>query len=170
MERKYEFTRPEAPVSSADAEHRQKGTDHVRGERSGLKVPAHRAIETTQRCSQCPDCPYRRLRLRRDQRLWRALSDADRGKTRSGRVGVHPLSHYRAVLAHAPGLVDRSQPPFRGHGRHHRDCHGRAGLLLGAPQLDVAAREDAETQRLFHGAIWQVPRSAGVGDESGGPV
>jgi arylsulfatase len=45
-----------------------------------------------------------------------------------------------------------------------------AGLLLGAPQLDVAAREDAETQRLFHRAIWQVPRSAGVGDESGRPV
>ena len=148
----------------------RKGTDHVRCEGSGLEVPANRAIETTQGRSQCPDCPDRRRRLRRDQRLWRALSDTDRGKTGSGRVEVHPLPHHRAVLAHAAGVADRPQPPFRWHGRHHRDCDRCAGLLLGAPQLDVAAGEDAETQRLLHRAIRQVPRSAGLGDESGRSV
>ncbi len=57
-----------------------------------------------------------------------------------------------------------------GHGRHHRDRHRRAGLLLGAAQHHVAARQDAEAQRLRHGAVRQVPRSAGVGDEPGRPV
>ena len=67
-------------------------------------------------------------------------------------------------------LLTGPQPPFRRHGRHHRDCHRCAGLLLGAAQLDVAAGEDAEAQRLLHRAVRQVPRGAGVGDESGWSV
>ena len=98
------------------------------------------------------------------------MSDINRGNTGSGRVEVHPLPHHRAVLSHAPGVADRPQPPFRWHGRHHGDCHWCAGLLLGATKLDVAAGQDAETQRLLHRAVWQVPRSARVGDESGRSV
>ena len=68
------------------------------------------------------------------------------------------------------GAADRAQPPLRRHGRHHRDRHRRAGLLLGAAQHHVAAGADAEAQRLLHRAVRQVPRSAGVGDEPGRTV
>ena len=50
--------------------------------------------------------------------------------------------HDCPVLADAPGAPDRAQPPLRRHGRHHRNRHRRAGLLLGAPQLHVAAGAD----------------------------
>ena len=67
-------------------------------------------------------------------------------------------------------LLDRAQPPLRRHGRHHRDRHRRAGLLLGAAQLHVAAGEDAQAQRLLHRAVRQMPRSAGLGDQPGRAV
>ena len=166
-------------MSSEDQKHRshlpmpntgEERSDYLRCEGSGLEIPADRAIETTKGCPQCPDSPDRRRRLRRDQRLWRALPDTKHGKAGRGGIEVQPLPHHCAVLADAAGAADRPQPSFRRHGRHHRDCHRGAGLLLGAPQLDVAAGEDTETQRLFHRAIRQVPRSAGVGDESGRAV
>ena len=166
-------------MSSEDKRHRshlpmpntgRERPDHVRRKGSGLEVPADRATAATQGRSQRPDCPDRRRRLRRDQRLWRALPDADRGKTGSGRAEIQPLPHDRAVLAHAPGVADRPQPPFRWHGRHHRDCDWRAGLLLGAAQLDVAAGEDAQAEWLLHRAVRQVSRSAGLGNEPGRTV
>ena len=156
--------------ASADAEHGQKRPDHLRCEGSGLEVPADRATETAQGRSQRPDCPDRRRRLRRNQRLWRALPDTNRGETGSGRAEVQSLPHHRAVLAHAPGVADRPQSPFRWHGRHHRDCDWRAGLLLGAAQLDVAAGEDAQAEWLLHRAVRQVSRSAGLGNEPGRTV
>ena len=47
---------------------------------------------------------------------------------------------------------------------------GAPGYCSVLPNSDVAAREDAETQRLLHRAIRQVPRSAGLGDEPGRSV
>ena len=41
------------------------------------------------------------------------------------------------------------------------------GLQLDAPEHDRAARRDPEAQRLLDGAVRQVPRSAGLGDEPG---
>jgi arylsulfatase len=38
------------------------------------------------------------------------------------------------------------------------------------PEHLRAARRDAEAQRLLDGAVRQVPRGAGVGDEPDGPV
>ena len=166
-------------MSSEDKRHRshlpmantgKEGADHLRCEGSGLEVSTNRPIETAEGCPQRPDCPDRRCRLRRDQRLWRALPDTDRGETGRGRAEVYALPHHRAVFAYASGVADRPEPPFRRHGWHHRDCDGRAWLLLGAPQLDVAAGQDLETQWLLHRAIRQVPRSAGVGDEPGRAV
>ncbi len=57
-----------------------------------------------------------------------------------------------------------------GMARHHRDRDRRSWLLLGAAQLHVAAGEDAQAQRLQHGAVRQVPRGAGVADQPGRPV
>ena len=104
------------------------------------------------------------------ERLRRSLPDAERRDAGGERAEVQPLSHDGAVLADAPGAADRPQPPLGRHGRHHRDRHRLARLLLGAAQHDVADRQDAEAERLRHGAVRQVPRSAGVGDQPRRPV
>ena len=116
------------------------------------------------------DRPDRRRRLRLVQRLRRPLPDAERGEAGGGRPEVQPLPHHRALLADAAGAADRTQSPLRRHGRHHRDRHRRAGLLLGAAQHDVAAGAHAEAQRLLHRAVRQVPRGAGLADQPGRPV
>ncbi len=132
--------------------------------------PPIRAAAAAAGRAQRADHPDRRRRLRLVQRLRRALPDAERGEAGGGRPEVQPLPHHRAVLADAAGAADRPQPPLRRHGRHHRDRHRRAGLQLGAAQHHVAARADAQAQRLLHGAVRQVPRGAGVADEPGRAV
>ena len=112
---------------------------HLRREGPGQQVPAHRATAPAQGRAQRADHPHRRRRVRLVQRLRRPLPDADRGEAGGGRPEVQPLPHHRPLLADAPGAADRAQPPLRRHGRHHRDRHRRAGLLLGAAQLHVAA-------------------------------
>ena len=91
-------------------------------------------------------------------------------KLAARRSEVQPVPHHRAVLADAAGAADRSQPPLGGHGRHHRDRHRRARLQLGAAQQQGAARADAQAERLLHGAVRQVPRSAGLADQPDGTV
>ena len=86
------------------------------------------------------------------------------------RAEVQPLSHHRAVLAHAPGAAHRAQSPFGEHGRHLRDRDLGARLHLGAAEEQGAARHDAQAQWLLDGAVRQVPRGAGLGDEPDGPV
>ena len=81
------------------------------------------------------------------------------------RAEVQPLPHHRPVLADAPGAADRAQPPHGGHGLYHRDGHVGAGLQLDAPQHLRPAGRDAQAERLCHGAVRQVPRSASVGDQ-----
>ena len=67
--------------------------------------------------------------------------------------------------------ADRAQPPFRRHGRHHRDRHAaRRATARCCPNTMCAAGADAEAQRLLHRAVRQVPRSAGVGDQPGRAV
>ena len=148
-------------------DHAARGSDDLRRQGSGHEVPADRAAAAAQGRAQRPDHPDRRRRVRLVQRLRRSLPDADRGEAGGGRPEVQPLPHHRALLADAAGAADRAQPPLRRHGRHHRDRHRRAGLQLGAAQHHVAAGPDAEAQRLHHGAVRQVPRGAGVGDEPG---
>ena len=166
----YELTRREAPLASSDAKHREKRSDYFRCEGPGLEVPTDRATAPAQGRAERPDRPDRRCWFRRDQRFWRALPDANRGEIGGGWVEIQSLPHHRSLLAHASGVADRSQSSLRWYGRHHGDCDRRARLLLGTAQLDVAAREDAETQRLLHRAIRQVSRSAGLGDEPGRSV
>ena len=86
------------------------------------------------------------------------------------RAEVHPLPHDGAVLADAPGAADRPQPPLGRHGRHHRDRHLGARLQLDPAEHRGAAGRDAQAQRLLHGAVRQVPRGAGLGDEPDGAV
>jgi hypothetical protein len=105
-------------MSSEDKRHRshlpmantgKEGPDHLRCKGSGLEVPSDRAIETTQGRSQRPDCPDRRCWLRRDQRLWRALSDTDRGKVGSRWAETHALPHDGSVLTHASSVAGLEQ-------------------------------------------------------------
>ena len=67
-------------------------------------------------------------------------------------------------------LLDRTQSPLRQHGWHLRNRDRGSGLLVGAAQEQGAARHDAQAQWLLDGAVRQVPRSAGLGDEPDGPV
>ena len=74
------------------------------------------------------------------------------------------------VLADAAGAAHRAQPPLGRHGRHHRDRDRGARLQLGAAQHQGAARADPQAQWLLDGAVRQVPRGAGVADQSGRTV
>ena len=146
------------------------GSDDLRRQGSGHEVPADRAAAPAQGRAQRPDHPDRRRRVRLVQRLRRPLPDAERREAGGGRPEVQPLPHHRPLLADAAGAADRAQPPFRRHGRHHRDRHRRAGLQLGAAQHHGAAGADAQAQRLLHRAVRQVPRGAGLADEPGRAV
>ena len=64
-------------------------------------------------------------------------------------------------------LLLGSQPSHGRHGRDHRARDVGAGPELDAAEHLRAARRSAEAQRLLDGAVRQVPRSPGVGDESG---
>ena len=86
------------------------------------------------------------------------------------RAEVHPLPHHGALLAHARGAAERPQPPHRRHGRHHGDRHLGSGLQLDPAEDLRAAGRDPEAERLLDGAVRQVPRGAGLGDEPDGPV
>ena len=166
-------------MSSEDKKHRShlpmpntERTDvhHLRREGSGHQIPADRAVAPARGRAERADHPHRRRRIWVVERLRRPLPDAERGEARGGRPEVQPLPHHRPLLADAAGAADRAQSPLRRHGRHHRDRHRRAGLLLGAAEHHVAAGPDAEAQRLLDGAVRQMPRSAGVGDEPGRAV
>ena len=110
------------------------------------------------------------VRLRRVERLRRPDPHADRRAAGEERPQVQPLPHDGAVLADAPGAADRAQSPLGQHGRHLRDRDLGAGLHLGAAEEQGAARHDAQAQWLLDGAVRQVPRSAGLGDEPDGAV
>ena len=86
------------------------------------------------------------------------------------RAQVQSLSHHRAVLADAPGAAHRTQSSFGEHGRHLRNRDVGARLHLGAAEEQGAARHDAQAQWLLDGAVRQVSRSAGLGDEPVGTV
>ena len=83
---------------------------------------------------------------------------------------VHALPHDGAVLADARGAALGPQPPLGRDGRDHGDRDVGAGLQLDPPEHVRAAGGDAEAQRLRDGAVRQVPRGAGVGDEPARPV
>ncbi len=134
------------------------------------KNDSDRATAPAQGRTQRARRPDRRLRLRRAQRVRRPLQHARGRETGGGRAEVQPLPHHGDLLGDAAGAADRPQSPLGRHGRHHRDRHRRAGLLVGAAQFHVAAGQDAQAQRLQHGAVRQVPRSAGVGVEPGRAV
>ena len=114
--------------------------------------------------------PARRRRLRRVERVRRAVPDADRRAAGRGRAALQPVPHHRAVRADPPGAADRPQPPLGRDGQHHRDRHVGAGQQLGAAEHQGAAGDDAEAERLLDRAVRQVPRGAGLADLADGPV
>ena len=116
------------------------------------------------------DRPDRRCRLRRVERLRGPDQHAGRRAARDERSQVQPLPHDGALLAHAPGAPDRTEPPRGRHGRDHRDRDLGAGLQLDPPEHVRAARRDDEAERLLDRAVRQVPRGARLGDEPDGPV
>ena len=112
----------------------------------------------------------RRLRVWRHECLRRPDPHAERRAAGEERAEAQPLSHDRAVLAHAPGAAHRAQSPFGEHGRRLRDRDLGARLHLGAAEEQGAARDDAQAQWLLDRAVRQVPRGAGLADEPAGAL
>ena len=161
-----DVSRTQLPIP--DVQHH--GSDHVRREGPGHEVSADQGPAAAEGRAQRAGDPHRRRRLRRHQRVRRPVPDAELREAGEGRAAVHALPHHGAVLADAAGAAHRPQPSFGRHGRHHRDRHRRPRSMLGAAQHQGAARADAQAQWLRDRAVRQVPRGAGVADESGGSV
>ena len=146
------------------------GRDHVRRQGSGHEVSADRAAAAAEGRAQRPHRAPRRRRLCRVERVRRPDPHADGRAPGQERPQVQSLPHDGAVLADAAGAADRTESPLRQHGRHLRNRDRGSGLLVGAAEEQGAARHDAQAQWLFDGAVRQVPRSAGLGDEPDGTV
>ena len=127
-----------------------------------LRPPAGR----TQRARR----PARRRRLRRFERVRRAVRDAHGRAAGRERPEVQPLPHDGALRAHAGCLADGPQPPHGWDGGHHRARDVGTRLQLAAAQHLCAPGPNPAAERLFDGAVRQVPRGAGLADEPDGPI
>ena len=135
------------------------------------KYPADRAVAAAEGRAQCAHRAPRRRRLRRVERVRWPDPHADRRAPGQERPEVQPLPHDGAVLADAAGAADRPQSPLRQHGRHLRDRDRRRRATASVlPKNKAPLADDAQAQRLLDGAVRQVPRSAGLGDEPDGAV
>lgn len=66
--------------------------------------------------------------------------------------------HTTALCAPDPcGDADRAQPPLGRHGEHHRDGDFGTGQQLAQAEYQGSARDDPQAQRVFDGAVRQVP-------------
>ena len=75
------------------------------------------------------------------------------------------------MLADAAGAADRTQSPLRQHGRHLRDRDRRLRATSSVlPKNKAPLADDAQAQWLLDGAVRQVPRGAGLGNEPDGSV
>ena len=146
------------------------GSDDLRRQGPGHEVSAHRAAAAAQGRTECADRAPRRRGFCCFQRLRRGHQHADGRTAGEGRSEVQPLPYDSAVLADAPGAADRAQSPFGEHGRHLRDRDLGARLHLGAAEGQGAVGDDAQAQRLLDGAVRQVSRGPGVGNEPDGTV
>ena len=99
-----------------------------------------------------------------------SVSDAELRTPGGERAQVQPLPHDSPLLADPAGPADRPEPSCRRHGRHHRDRHLCSWVQLDPAEVRGAPRRDAQAERLFDGAVRQVPRGAGLGDEPDGAV
>ena len=86
-------------------------------------VPADPAAAAARGRAERAGDPDRRRRLRRVERVRRAVRDADVRAAGRRRPEVHPVPHHGAVLADAGRAAVGTQPPHGRHGRHHRDRH-----------------------------------------------
>ena len=134
------------------------------------KFPADRAAAAARRRPQRAHHSARRHRFWRLERFRWPLRDADRRAAGGERAEAQPLSHDGAVLADAAGAAHRPEPPHGRDGRDHGDRDLGARLQLDPAEHLRAACRDAEAERLLDGAVRQVPRGAGVGDEPARPV
>ncbi len=156
------------------------GTSRSLIDRTRASFPSTRRTPTrsSRRSSRCaaggraerPRRPHRRRRLRGLERVRRAVLDPDRRAARSERSQVQPLPHDGALLADATSPAHRTEPPCGRDGRDHRDRDLGAGLQLDPPEHVRSAGRDPEAERLRDRAVRQVPRGAGLGDQSDGAV
>ena len=163
MERQHERRSPaRRPAHRRPA----RGPVHRAGRQgSGRHVPPDRAPAATRRGAERPHRPPRRRRLRRRGHLRRPGRNADRRSARRRRPPLQPLPHDVAVRPHPVSDADRPQPPRRGHGRRAGGRDLGAGLQLDPAQGGGPDRRGPAPQRVQHGAVRQVPRGPGLGDE-----
>ena len=144
--------------------------DDVRRQGSRHQLSADQGCASAGERAQRARHPDRRRRLRRQQRLRRAVPDAQLREAGLGRLEVHAVAHHGAVLADAPGAAHRPQPSLGRHGQHHRDRDRGTRIHLGAAEHQGAAGVDPEAQRILDRAVRQVPRGAGLADQPGRAV
>ena len=137
--------------------------DDLRRQRPQHEISADRAAAAARRRAERADRAARRCRLRRLERVWRTLQHAHRRAPGGQRPEVQPLPHHGSVLADAPGDAHRPQPSLGRHGRDHRNGDVGARQQQHPAQGQGAARRNPEAQRLFDGAVRQVPRGAVLG-------
>ena len=114
------------------------------------------------RCTERPDRPARRRRIRSSERVRRSCEHTDGRAVAARRVVVQPVPHDGAVRTHSGGAAQRAQPPFGRHGDDHRDGDRSSRLERRAAEQQGRARDDAQAERLFDGPVRQVPRGATV--------
>ena len=145
--------------------HPDRGYD-VRRERPRHEIPADRSAASARRRAERARRAHRRRRIRRIERVRRSVPDADVRAARRRGTQIQSLSYDGALLADARRAASRTQPSHGRHGRDHRAGDVGAGAELDSPEHLRAARRGAQAERLLDGAVRQMPRGAGVGNES----
>ena len=139
--------------------------DDVRCERPRHEIPADRTAASAPGRTERSCRPDRRRGIRRLECVWRTVPDADVREARRRWPQVQSVSHDGALLSDAGRAASRAQPSHGGDGRHHRAGDVGAGTELDSSEHLRAARRGAQAERLLDGAVRQMPRGPGVGDE-----
>ena len=111
-----------------------------------------------------------RRRLRRRERVRRAMRHAHGRTPRRRRTAVQPVPHHRTLRSDAAGAAHRPEPSLGRHGEHHRARDIGTGQQLGAAEHQGSLGDHAEAQRLLDRPVRQVPRGAGVAVLTDGTV
>ena len=136
------------------------------------QVPADHAASATERRAERADHPHRRCRLSAPRSAFGGPCNTPNFE----RLAADGLKYTRF---HTTALCSPTRAALLLSGRNHHSVGmgGITEIATSAPGLQLRAAEeqgaiggDPQAQRLLDGAVRQVPRGAGLGDEPDGPV
>ena len=117
-----------------------------------------------------PRDPDRRRGLRRLEHLRGTDCDAQPRQAGEHGAALHAVPHHGAVLTHARGAADRTQPPFCKHGCRHGDGNGVSRLHRPDSQERCGGFRDPAAERLQHRLDRQEPQRPRLGDDHLRPI